>query len=96
MQVQHRGSNDSLCQTIALEPDLKCIVCFQSLVFVSPAGEAAAVMLEHHKGGSTHLGANTRLPKGELVGRPCGVNAPRRCSGIAFGAFPGEGTLLTR
>jgi hypothetical protein len=33
---------------------------------VSPAGEMAAVMLEHHKGGSTHRGANTRLPKGEL------------------------------
>ena len=25
-------------------------------------------MLEHHKGGSTHRGANTRLPKGELEG----------------------------
>jgi len=51
-------------------------MCFQSLVFVSPAGETAAVMLEHHKGGSTHRGANTRLPKGELEGCPCGVNAP--------------------
>jgi hypothetical protein len=38
------------------------MVCFQSLVFVNPAGEMAAVMLEHHKGGSTHRGANTRLP----------------------------------
>jgi hypothetical protein len=37
-------------------------VCFQSLVFVVPAGEAAAVMLEYHKGSSTHRGANTRLP----------------------------------
>jgi hypothetical protein len=48
---------------------------FQSLVFVVPAGfgkrgaggaaqvpKAAAVMLEHHKGGSTHRGANIRLP----------------------------------
>jgi hypothetical protein len=71
-------------------------MCFQSLVFVSPAGEMAAVMLEHHKGGSTHRGANTRLPKGELEGCACGVNAPRRCSSIAFGAFPGEGTLPAR
>jgi hypothetical protein len=58
----------------AQEPDLEWIVCFQSLVFVSPAGfgkrgasgaaqvpEAAAVMPAHHKGGSTHRGANTRL-----------------------------------
>jgi len=72
------------------------MVCFQGLLFVPPAGEAAAVMLEHHKGGSTHRGANTRLPKGELEGRRCGVDAPRRCSSIAFGAFPGEGTLPTR
>jgi hypothetical protein len=38
------------------------MVYFQSLVFVIPAGETAAVMLEHHKGGPTHRGANTRLP----------------------------------
>jgi len=31
-------------------------------VFVSPAGGAAAVMLEHHKSGSTHRSANTRFP----------------------------------
>jgi hypothetical protein len=28
----------------------------------------------------------------KLEGCPCGVNAPRRCSSIAFGTFPGEGT----
>ena len=72
------------------------MVFFQSLVFVIPVGEMAAVMLEHHKGGTTHRGANTRLPEGESVGRPCGVNAPRRCSSIAFGPFPGEDTLTTR
>ncbi len=38
------------------------MVCFQSLVFVPSAGEMAAVMLEHHKGGATQRGANTRLP----------------------------------
>jgi len=38
------------------------MVCFQSLVFMIPVGGMAAVMLEHHKGGSTHRGANTRLP----------------------------------
>lgn len=71
------------------------MVYFQSLLFVIPAGEIAAVMLEHHKGGSTHRGANRRLLLGELEGCPCGVKAPRRCPRIAFGGFPGEGTLPT-
>jgi hypothetical protein len=35
--------------TETLEPVRRHIAYFQSLVFVSPAGEMAAVMLEHHK-----------------------------------------------
>jgi hypothetical protein len=65
-------------------------------VFVPPQREAIAVMLEHHQGASTMRGANNRHPKGESEERPCGVNTPRRCSGIAFGAFSGIGILPTR
>jgi hypothetical protein len=42
----------------------------ESLVFVCPVAKTAAVMLEHHKGGSTHRGANTRLSKNTIHYEP--------------------------